>query len=220
MLSTDTVWERSELVGEEISLSMFNALLGMVLTWGFGVNYAMVTMIPPEVVLGINPWVFFIGYIGCVFAGTWIYTSSDNPLISFGGYNLIVVPIGLLLVRFLVLFEPEVIGQAFLATGLVTGSMMVLAMLYPKFFLSIGRALGVAFLTAFAVEMGMWFFTGSMPPIFDWIFVLIFSGYIGYDWARAQHLPKTVDNAVDAAAALYVDIVILFMRLVRIFGRR
>ena len=48
----------------------------------------------------------------------------------------------------------------------------------------------------------------------------IFSGYIGYDWARAQALPKTLDNAVDCAAALYVDIVILFLRLLRMFARR
>jgi FtsH-binding integral membrane protein len=219
-LTTNSVWDRRELTGVEISPTAYNLTIGLVLCWGFFVNYLMVQNIPAEPVLAINQWVFLIGYIACIFGGTWICSSSNNPVISFAGYNLIVVPLGLVLVRFLYFFDAEVISQAFLATGLVTGSMMMLSMMYPAFFLSIGRGLFVAFIVAFIVEIGIAVFTGASPPIFDWIFVMIFSGYIGYDWARAQKLPKTLDNAVDSAAALYVDIVILFIRLVRIFGRR
>jgi len=91
---------------------------------------------------------------------------------------------------------------------------------YPKAFLSIGRALFFALIATILAEVGLMIFTGSVPGIFDWIVVLIFAGYIGYDWARAQALPKTYDNAVDCAASLYVDIVILFMRLLRLFSRR
>ena len=220
MLSTETVWQRRELVGEKISDGQYNMAIGAVLTWGFGLNYLMIQSIPAESVLGINHWVFLIGYIASVFVGTMIYTKSDRPEISFVGYNFLVLPIGLMLVRFLHFYDAEVISQAFLSTGLVTLSMMAVSSLQPKFFLSIGGSLSIAFIVAFVVEIAMFFITGSVPPIFDWIFVLIFSGYIGYDWARAQQLPKTLDNAVDCAAALYVDIVILFMRLVRILGRR
>ena len=220
MLSTETVWERRQAMGQEISDAQYNLTIGLVLSWGFGVNYLMIQSIPAEVMLGINHWVFLIGYFVAVLIGTSIYTKSDNPAISFAGYNIIVIPIGLMLVRFLYFFEADVISQAFLTTGLVTLSIMAVASVQPKFFLSIGGSLSIAFIVAFLVELGMYFFTGSVPPVFDWIFVLIFSGYIGYDWARAQALPKTTDNAVDCAAALYVDIVILFMRLLRIFGRR
>ncbi len=54
----------------------------------------------------------------------------------------------------------------------------------------------------------------------DWVVVLIFCGYIGYDWGRANQIPKTLDNAVDSAAALYMDIINLFLRILRILGRR
>jgi FtsH-binding integral membrane protein len=220
VLSTETVWDRRQTTDKEISDAQYNLTIGMVLSWGFGVNYLMIQSIPAESVLSINRWVFLIGYFISVMIGTAIYTKSDNPAISFAGYNFIVIPIGLLLVKFLYFFEADVISQAFLTTGLVTLSIMAVASVQPKFFLSIGSGLSVAFIVAFIVEMGMYFITGAVPPIFDWIFVLIFSGYIGYDWARAQALPKTTDNAVDCAAALYVDIVILFMRLLRIVGRR
>ena len=182
--------------------------------------YVMIQVIPAEAILSINQWIFLIGYLVCIFAGTWVYTKSDNPAVSFIGYNLVVFPLGLLLVRFLHFFPADVISQAFMTTALVTCAMMVLSMLFPKFFISIGRGLFVAFMVAFVVEIGFMLITGTSPPIFDWIFVMIFSGYIGYDWVRAQLLPKTLDNAVDCAAALYVDIVLLFMRLVRVFGRR
>ena len=54
----------------------------------------------------------------------------------------------------------------------------------------------------------------------DWAVVFIFCGYIGYDWGRANRIPKTVDNAIDSAAALYMDIINLFLRILRILGRR
>ena len=54
----------------------------------------------------------------------------------------------------------------------------------------------------------------------DWVVAAIFCGYIGYDWGRANAIPKTLDNAIDSAASLYIDIIILFMRILRIMARR
>lgn len=220
MLSTTSIWNRTEATSGLVTSPVYNAVIGLVLCWGFAVNYVMLSVIPYEAVASINQWVFLIGYIGCVILGVSIYSKSDNPVVSFAGYNLLVFPIGLLLVKFLHFYPAEVIAQAFVTTGMVTLAIMGLAMLYPRAFLSIGRGLFWGLIIAFVMELGVYFITGTIPPVFDWIFVLIFSGYIGYDWARAQALPHTVDNAVDAAASLYVDIVNLFIRLVRIFGRR
>jgi FtsH-binding integral membrane protein len=69
------------------------------------------------------------------------------------------------------------------------------------------------------IELIAIFFFGGSPAIIDWIVVLIFCGYIGYDWGRANQIPKTYDNAVDSAAALYMDIINLFLRILRILGR-
>ena len=69
-------------------------------------------------------------------------------------------------------------------------------------------------------QLGLMLFGMGVPTIVDGLFVLIFSGYIGYDWARANRLPKTLDNAIDSAAALYLDIINLFLRLLRLMRRR
>jgi FtsH-binding integral membrane protein len=220
MLSTESVWNRKELVGAEISATQYNLTIGLVLAWGFGVNWAMVTQIDPQVFLSVPSLAFGIAYFASVIAGTMIYQRSDNPVISFVGYNLVVLPLGVLLARFLPFVDPLVIGQAFQATAGVVMIMTAVSTMKPQFFLKLGSTLFVAFIAAFIVEFGFIIFSGRAPAIFDWIFVLIFSGYVGYDWARAQSLPKTLDNAVDCAAALYVDIVILFIRMIQLFSRR
>jgi FtsH-binding integral membrane protein len=70
------------------------------------------------------------------------------------------------------------------------------------------------------VQLALMLFGMQTPSLLDGLFVLIFSGYIGYDWARANQLPKTLDNAIDASAALYLDIVNLFLRILRLLSRR
>ena len=66
----------------------------------------------------------------------------------------------------------------------------------------------------------MAFLLPSISGIFNWVFVLIFSGYIGYDWYRAQNVAPTADNAIDCVCARYMDIVNLFIRLLRIFEKK
>lgn len=60
---------------------------------------------------------------------------------------------------------------------------------------------------------------GIHHEIIDWLVALIMCGYIGYDWGTAKKIPKTIDNVVDNAAALYMDIANLFVRIFKILGR-
>lgn len=49
----------------------------------------------------------------------------------------------------------------------------------------------------------------------DWAVALIFCGYIGFNWVRANEMPRTLDNAIDCAAELYLDIINLFVRILQ-----
>jgi FtsH-binding integral membrane protein len=220
MIGGTSVWERRETEGTIVSDQIYHATIGGVLLWGFALNYLMVTLIPVQMILSIPFWILLIGYFISVIAGTMIYQKSDNPAISFLGYNLIVVPVGIVITPFIHSFDPNLISEAMMVTGGVTGLMMFLGMLYPAFFLSMGRVLTLALISVIVVEIGMSFFMGTNPEILDWIVALIFCGYIGFDWARANKIPKTLDNAVDSAASLYLDIINLFIRILSIMGRR
>ncbi|MGQ9426472.1 Bax inhibitor-1 family protein [Gilvimarinus sp. F26214L] len=117
-------------------------------------------------------------------------------------------------------YDANLVLEAVRVTGLVTVGMMFLGSMFPDFFARISVALAVALLLAIVVQLVHLFILGFYPEVVDWILVLIFCGYIGFDWGRANQIPRTLDNAVDSAAALYMDIINLFLHILRIMGRK
>ena len=203
-----------------VGAGMYNLVIGLTLIWGFAVNYWMVTNIDPEAIASVNPWIFFIGYFASCFFGIYLFQKSSNPVVSFIGYNFVVVPFGLIINMVVSQYDPELVTEAIRITGLVTIAMMCLGTLFPAFFQKISGALTIALLLVIVVELIEVFIFNTHHGILDWIVVLIFCGYIGYDWGRANQIPKTLDNAIDSAAALYMDIINLFLRILRILGRK
>jgi len=117
-------------------------------------------------------------------------------------------------------YEPTLVLEAIQITAMVTVVMMILGSAFPKFFQSIYRGLFLALLAVIIIELFQIFILKRHSDWIDWAVVLIFCGYIGYDWGRANRIPKTIDNAIDSAAAIYMDIINLFVRILRILGRR
>ena len=95
-----------------------------------------------------------------------------------------------------------------------------LATMFPHVFAGLGRTLFIALVVSLIGELLTLFLFGYTGTFFDWIFVVIFSLYIGYDWHRAQSFPKTLNNAIDSACDLYIDIINLFIRILQILGSR
>jgi len=220
MDSENSVFDRRITDDTLIGAGLYNLVIGLTLLWGFAVNYIMVSHIDPEAIASVNPWIFFIGYFASCFFGIYLFQSSSNPLVSFIGYNFVVVPFGLIINMVVSQYDPELVTEAIRITGLVTIAMMCLGTMFPAFFQKIAGVLTIALLLVIVVELIEIFIFKTHHGILDWIVVLIFCGYIGYDWGRANQIPKTVDNAVDSAAALYMDIINLFLRILRILGRK
>lgn len=206
--------------GAELSPNVYNLVIGAVLLWGFGLNLVMIKTIPVSSLQAINPWVFFGAYFVLAFGGVFLFRKSNNPAVSFLGYNMVAVPFGAIINLVVANYQPDIVLEAVQITAVVTFGMMVLGSIFPAFFQKIAGALTAALLIVIVVELlNMFFFKRDMAWI-DWVVVLIFCGYIGYDWGRANRIPKTLDNAIDSAASLYMDIINLFLRILRILGRR
>lgn len=220
MDSENSVFDRMTTDDPIVGAGMYNLVIGLTLIWGFAVNYWMVTNIDPEAIASVNPWIFFIGYFASCFFGIYLFQKSSNPIVSFIGYNFVVVPFGLIINMVVSQYAPELVTEAIRITGLVTIAMMCLGTLFPAFFQKISGALTIALVLVIVVELIEVFIFNTHHGILDWIVVLIFCGYIGYDWGRANQIPKTIDNAIDSAAALYMDIINLFLRILRILGRK
>lgn len=204
----------------QISANAYNLILGAVLLWGFAVNWYLVTTVPAEVMLAIPQIAFLIGYFVLAMSGVALLAGSQDPMYSFLGYNLIVLPVGLLLVVVLPDYSHEIIVQAVQTTILLTAGMMILGTLFPAFFRRIESSLFIALLVSILVELGQAFFFGTHLAAMDYIVAAIFCGYIGVDWGRANRIERTVDNAIDSAAALYLDIINLFLRILRIMAKK
>ena len=219
MLKSD-VFKRKSADAEIISGSKYNLIIGVALCWGFFINWLLVVNVDPVLLRNINIWIFLIVYFASCFFGVYLFNKSDKPLVSFIGYNFVVVPFGLIVNMVVSQYDTEIVADAIKITGGVTTIMMVLGSIFPAFFKKISGALLIALFAVIIIEAFQIFLLGIHHNWIDWAVAAIFCGYIGYDWGRANQIPKTVDNAIDSAAALYMDIINLFLRVLRILGRR
>ncbi len=201
---------------DNLSAGVYNLIIGACLLYGFLIN-AIIVATCSEFFTDMNPIAFLIGYFVLCFAGIFM-SRSKSPLVSFIGYNLVVVPIGAVLSVSLPYYAMSDILSAIVITGVVVAVMMLLATLFPNLFSRLGRVLFISLAVALLAQIIAMLFSFS-GGIFNWIFVVIFALYIGYDWYRAQMYPKTLDNAIDCVLDLYLDIINLFLRILQIISR-
>ncbi len=184
------VFERTNNGEQEVSSRLYNFTIGAVLCWGFWINWLMVGNIPVESIAAINPWVFFIGYFASCFFGVYLFSKSSNPLVSFVGYNFVVVPFGLIINLVVSRYDPSLVLSAIKVTGLVTGMMMLLGTIFPAFFQRIAGVLTIALVVVLVVELFQIFVLGIHQEWIDWAVVILFCGYIGYDGGEQIKFPK------------------------------
>lgn len=211
--------------GEADSLSAraFNTLLCGTLLYGLAVNAVMVYYFSEplqKLLSGLGFWGMLLVFILPMIVGSVVAARSTRPLVSFLGYNLVVLPVGMMLAVIIPGLPAAIVVKAMTLTAMVTLTMTLLAVINPLFFLGLGRTLVVALLIGLLAEVVATFLLGYRGMLFDWLFVILFSGFIGYDVARSQAYPKTLDNAIDCALDIYLDVINLFIRLLSILSRR
>ena len=196
----------------ELSNKQYNITIGLILLWGFAVNAIMCTVFP-NMFSAWNPTMVLIGYFIVAISGICMSIFSDNPIISFIGYNLVVLPIGVVLSILLQDYYVSSIAQVFILTTMITILMIIVSTVKPELFESIGSTLFICLTGVIVIEFMIMLFGLGKPQWWDWLVALLFCAYIVYDWSKAQEKHKTLDNAVDSAVDLYLDIINLFVRL-------
>lgn len=204
----------------EISERAFNAIFGGVLLWGLLLNYAIVALFGNRfiyVAANGNPAFYLIIYLISAIAGSALI-ATPKPSLSFLGYNMIVLPIGFELCIALGGYANDTIRTAVLLTIIYSLAFMILANIWPGFFKRMGPVLFCALLVGVigglicAIAFGRSYRS-------EWIGAGLFALYIGYDWHLANTCARTVDNAIDLAASMYLDIINLFLRILSILAR-
>lgn len=161
---------------------------------------------------------FLVGYIALVLIGGRL-VRSHSPGKCFLGYNLIAIPVGIVASIAMVNYDPALVTRAVLITAVITLSMMVVSMIFPAAFTRMRSGLGIALLAVILAEsLAMLLFRADITFL-DWVVVGIMAMYIGYDWVRANSVQRTTANAIAAASALYLDIINILLRVMRILAR-
>ena len=210
------------------SRSMYNLAIGLTVVAGCAINYLMSKFVGHGIsdYLYTNPKVGLIVilalYLVGSFSGIAIVNKAQTPAVGILGFGLLACAMGLVLSVILPLYPNAHIAQAFLITMAITAVMTVAGALFPAFFSSIGKGLAITLLITIIAELlcSFIFFRGQNLQIFDYVVIFIFCGYIGFDWSRAQQRPSTINNAIRSAAAIYVDVVNIFIRILSIMGKR
>ncbi|MBR1766455.1 MAG: US12 family protein [Bacteroidales bacterium] len=208
---------------DRLSARSFNLVLTGMLVYGLLLNAVIVYYFAEPLMTalsGMSSWMLLIGYIVPTLLGVMLAARSSNPAVSFLGYNLVVLPIGVMLALIVPGLPADIVIKAMLLTAMVIATMALLAIVRPQFFLGLGRTLFFGLFAGILAEVVATFLFGYRGALFDWIFVILFSGYIGYDVAKSQAYPKTLDNAIDSALDIYLDVINLFIRLLSLLGRR
>lgn len=212
---------------QELSESKYNLIIGGCLTWGFLINFLMLQFAAPAIMRMVyrNPSSYsgimlgiLIGYFVLAMIGSRM-VRSFSPGKCFLGYNLIAVPVSLVASIGMVGYDPSLVVRAVLITAIIALTMMIVSMIFPAVFSRMGSGLSIALLAVILVEsLAMLFFRADIT-ILDWVVVGIMSLYIGFDWVRANSVQRTTTNAIAAASALYLDIINILLRVLRILAR-
>ena len=211
--------------GNEVPIDKYNLIMGGTILYGLIID-ALICILVPNAWQITNSFAFIIIYFLSCILGSIITYKSDNPLISFLGYNLIIFPLGLIVSEVVNAYggiSSSIVGLAFMITAIIVGVMMILSTRFPKFFSNLGGPLfgtliGLLVAGLFGMIFGM---SNIFYSVYCYIGAGLFSLYIGYDFYRANcsSYPKTIRNAICDAANIYIDIVNLFIRILQIIGR-
>jgi len=170
--------------------------------------------------------VFLIPIFLVAIGGVVIAVKSNNPAVSLLGYAMVAIPFGLMLGPVVAQYTTASVVKVFFITTIIVAVLGVVGAVIPDNLQGFGSWLMVALLVLllgyFVVPIAAFigFNVGGALTILDWIGVIIFSGMVVFDWNRAMRLPRTLDNAVDSALAVYLDWFNIFIRLLSLLGER
>ncbi|MBR3317970.1 MAG: US12 family protein [Atopobiaceae bacterium] len=208
-----------------ISRRAFNLLTYGIVTLCFTVTWGMYNFVQSGSIYSItqiNPLiliaVYLVGSIGGLVLMN-IGKSKESVGFSATGLTLFTLTFGGTLSLLLTRYSVGTITNAFAITACLSGIFLIAGVLFPDFFASIGRMLGLALLALIVIEIFSTMFLHVDQTLFDYIAILLFCGFLGYDsYLMAADTP-TVPNAIFYAANIYLDIVNILVRVLNIMDR-
>ena len=134
------------------------------------------------------------------------------------GFYIVSIVLGLPTGLLLPMFGLNTIAAAAAGTMLIVAIFGFAGFLFPHFFAKIQGICTTGLFGIIAVEL-VYLFLNVHQTWTDWVAIVIFCGFIGYDFYQAVHAERTKANAILFATEIYLDIINVFLSLLSIFDR-
>lgn len=194
---------------KELSNKQYNIIMGLILLWGVIINTILVTFFQ-NILTKYNSMIVVFSFLIITIIGFYLIKRPNNSMINFVGYNLIVLAVSIILGTFVVQhFFFSVIQTFALITSIIL-FMIVISTIQSDTVELIGTILFIGLLIII-ISMLFIQFIGkiSAPPWQDWLIAILFCGYTFYDCIIAQSKQKLLHNAINSAAILFLDFLII-----------
>lgn len=199
-------------------------IFGVSMAAWMGLSYLIMTQMP-LLQLAVNPVVmigsFAIWFLSC-FAFNWVKSKGE---LATGLVLLFLVAAAAVLTGPKVLMAakasgPAIVGQAFILTSVLFGGLTAYVFFTKTDFKPLGAGLFMVTLAMLAiVVLNIFFPIPGIMKFYSYAMILIFSGWVLYDTSMIlNHYGE--DEAVSAAASIFVDFVILFWNILNVLRGR
>jgi modulator of FtsH protease len=183
--------------------------------------------IPPLVAFGVEHYfITIIVYFGAFFAASGLRRVPGVNLAALFGYTFITglflaptIFFAQLLASAGATMDSSPVRDAFILTGAAFTGLTAFVFVSKKDFSYLGASLSMGLWVVLgAMLLGFFFHSAVFSLAIASVGVLLFAGYILYDTSRLLHAPDA--DPVSAALRLFLDVINLFVFLLRILSNR
>jgi modulator of FtsH protease len=192
---------------------------------GTPVDVAAGVSVPPLVAFTMEHWIVaLVAYFGTFMAASFLRRAPGVNALALLAYTFVT---GLFLAPTLFFaqlmathgqtLDASPVRDAFLLTGAAFTGLTAYVLVTKKDFSFLGAALSMGIWVILgAMLLGLFLHSAALSLAVASVGVLLFGGYILYDTSRLLHAPD--DDAIGAALRLFLDVVNLFLFLLRILA--
>ena len=217
------VWERRG--DSQMSLPLFGLLTLIFTVFGTFTAFASAFLFKGvDLDNGWILWPTFIIVLVAGIAGVVIAKKSNNWIVSMFGFMLITIPYGTLLGPYLGMYDALNIIQAFVYSILYVGFFGTIGFLIPRSLegwlkgLVSGLMIAILLYIILGLAVSLFGWSDAIMNYLDVAVIILFAFIIMYDFNRAARIPRTLDNSVDVAIAVYLDFINVFIRFLGLGG--
>lgn len=191
---------------QQVSRSTFNFYIITLVGLSFALFFTVGSLVDPALIAGISPLPLFIGAIVAMFGSIALCHMKGSIPLQLLGLALLPSIMGAISSPWLASVDKGLLYEAGLMTLMAAAIMFMLSAAFPDFFIRIRGLLVGALIALIVVSVASMFFFDMNMTLYHGVAIVIFLGFLAYDFIMARNLEPTLSNAIIVSASLFIDL--------------